>query len=114
MGEEGMMNVSVKTEKGKEKEMPKWKEEKEEAEARVRAWKNPSAGSREGNREDECMVTRMINAIGKDDRKGAREKKNHTFGWSQEIGKQRIWRKVGAQKRSSQSCLLYTSDAADE
>lgn len=31
------------------------------------------------NREDGCMITRMINAIGKDDQKGAREKKNHTF-----------------------------------
>ena len=31
------------------------------------------------NREGECMITRMVNAIGKDDQKGAREKKNHTF-----------------------------------
>ena len=42
--------------------------------------KNPSAGSREGNREDECMITRMINAIGKDDLNRPRKKKNHTFG----------------------------------
>ena len=31
------------------------------------------------NREDGCMIARMINAIGKDDQKGARGKKNHTF-----------------------------------
>ena len=31
------------------------------------------------NREGECMTTRMVNAIGKDDQKGVREKKNHTF-----------------------------------
>ena len=39
MEEEGMMNGSVKTEKGKEKEMPRWKEEEGEAEIRARTRK---------------------------------------------------------------------------
>ena len=55
------------------------KRERRRSRSQSEGMKNPSAGSREGNREDECMITRMINAIGKDDQKGAREKKSHTF-----------------------------------
>jgi len=42
--------------------------------------KTPSAGRERENREDECMITRKINAIGKDDLNRPRKKKNHTFG----------------------------------
>jgi len=42
--------------------------------------KNPSAGRERENREDECMITRKVNAIGKNDLNGPRKKKNHTFG----------------------------------
>ena len=42
--------------------------------------KNPSAGRERENREDECMITRKVNAIGKNNLKRPRKKKNHTFG----------------------------------
>jgi len=41
--------------------------------------KNPSAGRERENRGDECMITRKVNAIGKDDLNRSRKKKNHTF-----------------------------------
>ena len=42
--------------------------------------KNPSAGRERENREDECMITRKTNAIGKNNLSRPRKKKNHTFG----------------------------------
>ena len=69
-----------KQRKGRRKKCPGEKEEEGEAESRVRGAKTLARVEKRKNREDECMITRMINAIGKDDQKGAREKKNHTFG----------------------------------
>ena len=74
------MNGSVKTEKGKGERDAQVKRGRRRSINQSKNAKNPSAGRGRENREDECMVTRKISAIGKNDLNGRRKKKNHTFG----------------------------------